>query len=146
MIETRGYQDGDMQFVRQNPFQDEVKNYPEMIIPANTYTCIFEGEIVAVGGIKLYHSGVGEAWIVLTKQSRKDGIFGLIACRAIEKKLDELIVDLKMRRVEANVRANFGIAIRFTEAIGFKFDCERKNFFPSGISSRLYSKVNDEYI
>jgi len=146
MIETREYQTGDMDYVRQNPFQDEVKNYPELIIPANTYTCIFEGEIVAVGGIKIFHVGVGEAWIVLTKQSKKDGIFGLIACRAIEKKLNELIVELKMRRVEANVRANFTVAIRFTEAIGFKFDCERKNFFPGGISSMLYSKVNDEYI
>lgn len=146
MIETREYQIGDMEFVRQNPFQDEVKNYPELIIPANTYTCIFDGETVAVGGINIFHEGMGEAWVILTKQSKKNGIFGLIACRAIQNKLDQLIKQLRMRRVEANVRANFKVAIRFTEAIGFKFDCERKNFFPGGISSMLYSKVNDEYI
>ena len=146
MIETREYRMGDMEVVRRSPFQDEVKDYPELIIPANTYTCIFEGEIVAVGGIKVFFEGVGESWIILTKQSKKNGIFGLIACRAIESKLLELIVELKMRRVEANVRKNFDKAIRFTEAIGFKFDGERKNWFGPGISSMLYSKVNDEFI
>jgi RimJ/RimL family protein N-acetyltransferase len=146
MIETREYQTGDMAFVRQNPFQKEVKDYPDLIIPSNTYTCIFDGEIVAVGGINLFHEGMGESWIVMTKQSKKNGVFGLIACRAIENKLNELIDQLRMRRTEANVRKNFPIAIRFVEALGFKFDCERKNFFPGGISSMLYSKVNDEYI
>ena len=146
MIETREYQDGDMEYVRLNPFQDEVKAYPEMIVPENSYTCVYNGEIVAVGGIRVFREGFGEAWVILTKQSRKDGIFGLIACRAIENKLNELIDGLKMCRVEANVRADFGKAIRFTEAIGFKRDCERKNFFPGGVSAILYSKVNDEYI
>ena len=70
----------------------------------------------------------------------------MIACNAIKKKLDELMVELKMRRVEANVRQNFDKAIRFTEALGFKLDGERKNWFPGGISSMLYSKVNNEYI
>jgi RimJ/RimL family protein N-acetyltransferase len=101
---------------------------------------------VAVGGIKIFFPGVGESWIILTKQSKKTGVYGMIACNAIKKKLDELIVELKMRRVEANVRANFDKAIRFTQALGFKFDGERKNWFPGGISSMLYSKVNDEYI
>lgn len=140
-METRPYQDGDMEYVRQNPFQDEVKNYPEMIIPAHTYTCIFDGEIVAVGGIKMYFEGVGESWVIMTKQSKKHGVFGLIACRAIEKKLNELMVELKVRRCEANVRKDFDIAIRFVEALGFKFVGERKNWFPCLTSAMLYSKI-----
>ena len=146
MIEVREYRTGDMEFVRKNPFQDEVKNYPELIIPANTYTAVFDGVIIAVGGITIFHEGVGEAWIIMVKQSKKIDMFGLKACRAIGKHLDDMIERLEMRRTEANVRANFTAAIRFTEALGFKFDCERKNFFPGGISAMLYSKVNDEYI
>lgn len=146
IMTVREYRDGDMEEIRKDPFQDEIKNYPEFLIPAHTYTCIFEGEVVSVGGVKMFFEGVCEAWIIMTKRSKKEGIFGLIACRAIENKLNELIRELKIRRCEANVRKSFPVAIRFTEAIGFKFDCERKNFFPGGISSMLYSKVNDEYI
>ena len=141
MIEMRPIQDGDMEYVRDNPFQDEVKNYPELQIPEHTFTCIFDGEIVGVGGIQMFFEGVGEAWVILTKQSRKNGIFGLIACRAIEKKLNELMEELNMRRVEAQARADFPIAIRFIEALGFKFNCERHNWFPGGTSSMLYYKL-----
>ena len=142
-MEIRPYQLGDMEYVRQNPFQDEVKRYPELPIPADTYTCIFEGDIVAVGGIKMFFEGVGEAWIIMTKQSKKRNIYGLIACRAIEKKLNELMVELNVRRCEANVRKDFPIAIRFVEALGFKFVGERHYWFPDKTSAMLYSKVKD---
>ena len=141
MMKVRQYQDGDMAKVRENPFQSEVKDYPELPIPADTYTCIFEGEIVAVGGIKIFFEGVGESWIVMTKQSRKHNIFGLIACRTIEKKLKELMEELNIRRCEANVRKDFLIAIRFVEALGFKFVGERELWFPDLVSAMLYSKI-----
>ena len=140
-MEIRPYQDGDMAFVRQNPFQDAVKDYPELPIPEHTYTCVFEGEIVAVGGIKMYFEGVGEAWIIMTKQSKKDGIFGLIACRAIEDGLNSLMAELGIRRCEANVRKDFPVALRFIEALGFDFDGERKQWFPGNVSAMLFSKV-----
>lgn len=143
MLETRPIQDGDMEFVRQNPFQEAVKEYPEFPIPEHTYTCVFDGEIVAVGGLKVYFEGVVEAWIIMTKQSKKDGIFGLIACRAIEKKLNELMEELNVRRCEANVREDFPVAVRFIKALGFTFDGERKRFFPCGTSAMLYSKVRN---
>lgn len=142
IMEIRPYEDGDMAFVRQNPFQDEVKNYPDLPVPEHSYTCIFEGEIVAVGGVKMYFEGVCESWIVLTKQSKKNNIYGLIACRAIEKKLNELLIELKIRRCEANVRKDFPKAIRFVEALGFKFVGERHCWFPDKTSAMLYSKVN----
>ena len=141
MMEIRPYQDGDMAFVRQDPFQEAVKSYPELPIPQHTYTTVFDGVIVGVGGIKMYFEGVGEAWLIMTKQSKKDGIFGLIACRAIENKLNSLMAELKVRRCEANVRKDFPVALRFIEAIGFKFDGERKNWFPGNVSAMLYSRT-----
>lgn len=142
-MEVRKYQDGDMDIIRQDPFQEAVKNYPDLPIPDHTYTCVFEGKVVTVGGLKMYFEGVAEAWIIMTKQSKKDGIYGLIACRAIEKKLNELMDELNIRRCEANVRKDFPIAIRFVEALGFKFDGERKNWFPGSVSAMLYSKIKD---
>ena len=136
--------DGDFEYVKQNCVQKEVKDYPDPVIPANTYTCIFDGEIVAVGGVRLFLPGVGEAWICMTKQSRKDGIFSMIACHAIKDKLDALAVELELRRCEAQVRADFTKAIRFTEALGFTNPYERRFYFPDGTSSLLYEKIYDE--
>lgn len=140
-IEVIPVRDGDVEYVKANCVQVEVKDYPELVIPKDTYTCIFEGKIVAVGGIKVFFEGVGEAWIMMTEQCRKDGIFGMIACNAIEAKLNSLAAELGMRRVEANVRKTFAKAIRFTEALGFQLVGERKQWFPNGDSSMLYSKV-----
>ncbi len=141
MIEVIPVRDGDVEFVIANCAQKEVKDYPELVIPKDTYTCIFEGEIVAVGGIKLFFEGVGESWIMMTNQCRKDGIFGMIACNAIEAKLNSIAVDLKMRWVEANVRKGVTKSIRFVEALGFHFVGEREQWFPNGDSSMLYSRV-----
>lgn len=146
MIETRPVEDGDIEYVRANPFQEQVKDYPELAIPANTYTCVFGGEIVAVGGIKLLLDGVGEAWIITTKQSKKSGMFGFIACRTIKQKLDEMIDELKLRRCEAGVRADFLTGIRFVKLLGFTYECEKRNYFPDGTSAYFYVRLFDEHI
>ena len=143
-IEVIPIRDGDFEYVKQNCVQKEVKDYPDPVIPANTYTCIFDGEIVAVGGVRLFLPGVGEAWICMTKQSRKDGVFSIIACRAIRDKLDSLAVELELRRCEAQVRADFTKAIRFTEALGFTNPYKRRFYFPDGTSSLFYEKLYHE--
>ena len=140
-IEVIPIREGDFEYVKQNCVQREVKDYPDPVIPANTYTCLFDNAIVAVGGVKLFLPGVGEAWIAMTKQSRKDGVFGMIACHAIKDKLDALAVELELRRCEAQVRADFTKAIRFTEALGFTNPYERRFYFPDGTSSLLYEKL-----
>ncbi len=144
MMEIRQIQPGDYEFVKANPFQEIVKDYPDLPIPDNSYTCIFDGEIVAVGGIKVLCDGVGESWVIMTKQSRKDGIFGLIACRAIRDKLESLILELELKACQARVRSNFAVAIRFIEALGFTIVREIKGYFPDGVSALLYSKVCNE--
>ncbi|KKL96284.1 hypothetical protein LCGC14_1846020 [marine sediment metagenome] len=132
-----------MEYARAHAIQKELKDYPELPIPDDTYTCIYDGQIVAVGGIKVFFEGVGESWIILTEHAQTKGIWGIFAGGVIEKKLNELIEKLKLRRVEAQARADFPEAIRFIEALGFEFDGERKYWFPDKTSAMLYSKVRD---
>ena len=132
-----------MEYAREHAVQKEVKDYPVLPIPAHSYTCVYEDEIVAVGGIKMYFEGVGESWIIMTEHSKRHGVYALMACRAIENRLNELIEELNLRRVEANVRADFPTAIRFVKALGFEFDGERKKWFPGNISAMLYSKTRE---
>jgi RimJ/RimL family protein N-acetyltransferase len=142
-METRPYQDGDMQFVREHALQKEVKDYPELLVPADTYTCIHDGHIVAIGGIKMFFEGVGESWVMFTEYVKTEGVWGIMASRVIQNKLEELMAELKVRRCEANVRADFPVALRFVEALGFTLDGERKQWFPGGTSAMLYSKVTN---
>ncbi len=146
IMEIRPYQDGDMQFVRQDPFQEAVKDYPELPVPANSYTCVFEGIRVGVGGIKVLSEGIGEAWVLMTKQSKKNGIFGLIACRAISDKLDSIAVELNLSQCQSHIRADFPKAIRFAETLGFTNPCEIHDYFPGKVDALLYTKVYDEQV
>ena len=140
-IEVIPIRDGDFEYVKQNCVQREVKDYPTPPIPAHSYTCIVEGKIVAVGGVRLSIPGVAEAWIMVAKQARKDAVFGMSVCHAINDKLDALAVELELRRLEAQVRAGFTKAIRFTETLGFTNPYERRFYFPDGTSSLLYEKL-----
>ena len=68
-MEIRPIQPGDMEYARAHAVQKEVKDYPELPVPEHSYTCIYEDEIVCVGGIKMYFEGVGESWIVITENN-----------------------------------------------------------------------------
>ena len=82
----------DLDFVRQNPFEGAVKNYPYMKVPdENTYAVEYEGSLVAVGGLYVRWEGVGLLWLMLTADSEKDGLHGLRALCAINEKTDEVI-------------------------------------------------------
>ena len=140
-IEVRPIQPGDMEYVRANPYQESVRDYPDLQAPADSFTCVFDGEIVAVGGLNIFWSGVGEAWIILTKSARKEGVFGIIAFHAIRRKLEELIADNNIRRCEAQARADFDKANKFINALGFKFECVRRRYCPDGSDMNLYSQV-----
>lgn len=139
-LATRKYEDADMDKIREDPFQEEVKNYPDLVVPDNSYTCVFDNEIVAVGGIKVMEDNVGEAWVIMTGRSKKNGIFGLIACRTIKDKLERLIDELNIEQCIARVRANFPIAMRFTEALGFKLVKILPKWFPNGTDALLYKR------
>lgn len=142
-MEIRPYEDGDMEYARAHAIQKEIKDYPELPVPDDTYTCIYDGQIVAVGGIKVFFEGVGESWIILTEHAQTKGIWGIFTGGVIEKKLNELMEKLNIRRCEAQARADFPQAIKFIEALGFTKDCERKQWFPDGVSAMLYSKVRN---
>ena len=141
MLETRPIQEGDMDFVMANPYQESAKNYPPLATPESTHTYIFDGEIVAVGGIIDYYPGVGEAWLMLTKQSRKHGIFGIVAFGAIEKHLNKQIADHKIRTCTASARADFPEAITMLEALGFEYEGTRREFTPDFCDLNIYSRL-----
>ncbi len=144
MLEIRPIQDGDLEYVRENPFQESLKYYPPLkASPISSFTCLFDGDIVAVGGVIDFFPGVGEVWLMLTKQARKEGVFGIIAITAIEKKMNELIVEHKLWRTEANVRTDFPQAIKMIKAFGFEYEGRKRQCTPDRCDMEIYAKIND---
>ncbi len=142
-MEFRPCTQEDMAFVRQNPFEGAVKDYPYMGIPdENCFTGIFDSEIVGVGGCQVKWEGVGLLWLMLTADCKKNDVFGIIALHAIRNKMNELIEKNNLWRAEATVRTDFQKAIDMIEFFGFKREGLMEMYCPDKGDAYLYAKVN----
>jgi len=142
MMEFRKATQEDLAFVRQNPYEGAIKNYPYMEVPdENTYCVIYDSAIVAVGGLCVRWEGVGLLWLMLTAQCRKDGIHGYRALYAIREKMEHLIEVNNLHRAEAYVRDDFPQAIKMIEAFGFKRECLMAQQCPDRSNAFLYARV-----
>ncbi len=141
-MEFRKATQEDLAFVRQNPFEDAVKDYPHMEVPDdNTYCVIYESAIVAVGGVQVPWEGRGQFWLILTAECKKFGIHGLRALYAIKEKIDELAKKNNLWRAEASIRVDFPKAIAMIEALGFKRECKMKQYWPDKTDAYLYYRA-----
>lgn len=132
----------DLDYVRQNPFEGAVKNYPYTEVPGeNTYVVIYEGSIVAVGGLQVRWEGVGLLWLILTANCKRDGIHGFRALYAIYERMEELIENNALHRAEAAVRTDFPQAIEMIEAFGFEREGIMRQHCPDKADSYLYSRI-----
>ena len=134
----------DLDYVSQNPFEGAVKNYPYQEVPdSNTYTAIFEGLIVGVGGLVIHWEGVAEVWLMLTDNCKKDGFHGVIALTAIKDKMEELIKINNIRRAQATVRIDFPQAIKMIEFFGFKNETPNamEQYCPDKGDAYRYSRI-----
>ena len=141
MITIRDLQDGDLEYVRENPLEGAVKNYPRMIPTPPAFTAIFEDKIVGVGGAIILWDGVGEFWLMLTADCKRDGVFGIMAFQAIKNKVDDIIEKHKLRRAQCTVRVDFPKARKMVEAIGFKLEGLMKKYCPDGCDVWLYARI-----
>lgn len=132
----------DLAFVRQNPFEGAVKDYPYMEIPDENCVAVeYEGDLVAVGGIYIRWPGVGLFWLILTADCKKEDVHGIRALCAIRDWIDEAIKENGIWRAEANIRPDFKKAIEMIEWLGFKKECTMEKYFPDKTDAILYSRI-----
>ena len=132
----------DLDFVRANPYEGAVKDYPYMEAPdANTMTIVFEGQIVGVGGLFVHWEGVGTLWLILTADCKKNGLYGILALSAIKDKVDELLRDNNIVRAQAAIRTDFPEAIKMIQFLGFSKECLSEKYFPDRSDAYRYSRI-----
>lgn len=143
MIEFRTATQDDIDFVRQNPYEGTVKDYPYIEVGDNTITTIWGGVIVAVGGLVVHWEGMAEMWLILTADCLKGGLHGIAALTAIKNKTDELIAKNNIRRAQAAIRVDFPIAIKMIEYLGFHNETPdgMKYYFPDGCDGFRYARI-----
>lgn len=142
MIEIRQLQKGDIDYVKANPLEDAVKVYPNMNVdPKTSYTALLDGVIVAVGGASIMWEGVWEFWLIMTKDSKRNGVYGIIALEAIKKKIDEIIEDNNIIRAQAVVRLDFPKGIKMLEALGFHLEGYMKKYTPDFCDVYRYARI-----
>ena len=142
-IEVRKIQPGDIEYVRQNPLEEAVKNYPEMFSPETSYAGLVDGKIIAVGGVVLFWDGVGEAWLILTKDILD---YKLTAYRHIREMVGLAIKHFKLRRLQITVRTDFERAVKMAEKIGFVREGLMIGYCPDGCDAYIYAMVKNEKI
>ena len=131
----------DLAYVRQNPFEGAVKDYPYMEIPGdNCYLGIHNSAILGVFGVQVRWEGVGQFWLMMAKDF-KEHISGTRALLIISRKVDELIRKNNLWRAEAMVRTDFMVAIEMMGFLGFEREGLMKKYFPDKTDAILYAKV-----
>ncbi len=128
----------DIEWVRLNPLEDAVKNYPKLTLDGFAKTAIVEDVIMGVGGVYVFWPGMAEAWIILRKEAAD---YKYQMMKAITTIINEAFYELELNRLEVNIRTDFPKAVEMVLSLGFVCDCKRKKFFPDGTDGLLFSRI-----
>lgn len=101
-------------------------------------TLKYRGHIIGVVGLSLFWPGVALVWTVLSERIKQCPI---AFHKTVKRLLDFAIVNLKLWRVQMDVRADFPQGHRWAESLGFKKECIMKKYGPTGVDHILYARV-----
>lgn len=94
------------------------------------YTARLDGRVVACAGILRRWEGLGMAWFTLTPLGGVQA--GLDVFWAVRGRFRALVDEMRLRRVEADVRAGWEKGERFVRLLGFRRECEMPHYLPDG--------------
>lgn len=97
-----------------------------------------DGKPVACGGICLQWQGVGEAWVLCGTDVER---MPLTAIRQIVKHLELFTRDLELWRVQATVAADWDLARKFVEKLGFEAEGRMRKYMADGKDAIMYAKL-----
>ena len=105
--------------------------------PNRSWTGIVRGKIVCIFGITELWPRVAEAWMIPSVRI-KDSPIAVV--RAAKKIIAESASEMGLNRLQICVRIDNVIAYRFARGLGFKVECEMKEYGPEGADYYLMSR------
>jgi len=97
-----------------------------------------QGQWLGAAGLLPWWPGVAEAWLLLAPAGRK---VPLAAVRALKKGLETLIQTMRVHRLQASVRADFGQARKMAEVLGFHEESRMAKYGPDGADYLRYVRL-----
>lgn len=103
------------------------------------YSMWIDGALAGCAGVMIPWDGHGDAWAVLTPIGRR--YRGLVH-RAVIEHFARIRSDYKLRRVQADVIADFAAGRRWCEHLGLRFEGLMPAFGPKGETFARYAWIN----
>ena len=138
MIEIKDATNGDLDYCKTNSIDGDIKVYPNWDLTGWNKTVVVDGEIIGCGGVLIFWTGFGEAWICLSKNVERHKI---VAVRFLKKVLEDVLNEFNLVRLQITVRPDFPDAIKLVESLGFQYEGIMRKYLPTGKDAYLYAIV-----
>ena len=102
------------------------------------FTLIDNGHLVVSGGIIPIWERMGEAWLIPSDQIPK---YKLKIIKTLRDHISSITEEDGLRRLQATVRTDYEVAVRFIEFMGFKREGLMKNYGPDGVDHFMYARI-----
>jgi hypothetical protein len=102
------------------------------------FSGVEDGKVLGSAGIMLMWPGVGEAWVLFSKDVVNIKKF---VYTTITDYLITLVCDLDLRRVQAHCSSELPLAIKFLEQMGFEREGLMRKYGTDGSDHFLYAMV-----
>ena len=133
----RPYQDGDELEITDTVSGEYACEVPEQV-KKHTFSAVFDGRVVAIGGLIIFFQGTAEAWLFCDKSIKQCGFWFV---RAIRRQLDRLALEYGLHRVQAVVSKEFKNGLKLVFSVGFQPECELKGYFGVKKNAYLFCKL-----
>lgn len=102
-----------------------------IMLAADSYSFsgVRDGKVIGAAGIHPIHSGVGQAWALLSPDIRKEKFFLHRECK---RRIYSAIELGLFHRIEIIVDAKFKEAIQWAGVLGFRYEGTRHMYGPDG--------------
>ena len=138
MISIRVMTKEDLDAVLENPLDPDVKVCVGNIPTQPALTAYIDNTVLAVGGVNWFWDGVGEAWVIYSKNiATHKWAIG----RATHRIFKILLNQYQWRRVQAVVRTDWKEAVRMVENFGFHREGRMRRYCPNGDDVYMYGMV-----
>lgn len=142
MVELRQYRPCDLRHIKGREYERDLDGtrYARQFAKGPAWTIWDNNSRVVSAGVIIHWPGVGEVWMFLS-----DWIYShpVEFCRISKRKLDEVISENNLWRVQAPICADMTANIAFAQAMGFNPEGTLRKFGPDGKDYIMYSLIKE---
>ena len=109
---------------------EQIETLANVKLNGAAFTCVYNGRIVSCGGYELMWAGVAQAWFLCVNDINP------LLIKDSKRKFLEITKGIS--RVQAPLRSDFPVGVRFAEYMGFKLESVMKRFHPDGTDALMY--------